>query len=199
MADVRDVLDTVEDVQRDDGRPGRLVQRGRPFGDLCRIRQARGRHRAARSGDPANPRLLLAARRHSRHAPGSVAKTHHRWPTYWRTLLSRDVRAAGADGDEVQRPLLDRPKVRAFLEQVYAQAAAQAVQMLAVFTSGPQYRHNSARQLLEAFPNVRFGRRLRLEYLSDSDHTFSSEANRTRLMELIVDWARATQFGPGAD
>ena len=200
MADVRDVLDTVEDVQR----VPRVVLVGLCSGADLSVIYAGSDKRVVGAVllDPAIPRTRGFYLRHV----GTRAMRLEAWQKlitggrpYWRTLLSRDVRAAGADGDEVQRPLLDQPKVRAFLEQVYAQAAAQAVQMLAVFTSGPQYRHNSARQLLEAFPNVRFGGRLRLEYFSDSDHTFSSEANRTRLMELIVDWARATQFGPGAD
>lgn len=199
MADVRDALDTLDDVQ-----PGRrVVLMGLCSGADLSVIYAGSDKRVVGTVllDPAIPRTRGYYVRHVVRrvlSPQSWRRLATGGPAYWRTLGLRDVRAAGADGSEEQRPLLERPEVRKYLEEVYAKAAAQAVQLLAVFTSGPQHRHNSARQLLEAFPNVRFGRRLRLEYFSDSDHTFSSEVNRTRLMEVILDWARATQFGPGA-
>ena len=200
VADVRDALDTLDDVRQ----VRRVVLMGLCSGADLSVIYAGSDKRVVGIVllDPAIPRTRGYYVRHFARRilrPQAWRKLATGGPAYWRTLRLRDGRAAGAPGSEPQLPLLERPEVRTFLEQSYAKAAAQAVQMLAVFTAGPQYRHNSARQLLEAFPNVPFGRRLRLEYFSESDHTFSSEADRARLIDLVVGWARATQFGAGAD
>ncbi len=50
--------------------------------------------------------------------------------------------------------------------------------------------------MLDALPGISFGSLLRLEYFSDSDHTFSSERNRTRMMDLVLGWIDSSKFPP---
>ena len=72
---------------------------------------------------------------------------------------------------------------------------------MAVFTGGREDQHNGAKQLLEAFPQVAFGSRLRLEFMGSADHTFTSQVDRGRLLALIAEWVgrRPTDMSPNAD
>lgn len=114
-------------------------------------------------------------------------------------LVSRLLRRDAADVDDEAQdipmtPSLDSREVRDFLEQAYRRAIDSRLQMLAVFTAGRGDRHNYRTQMLEAFPNLRFGERLQLEYFDDSDHVFTSRANRARLTELLLGWIARTGF-----
>ena len=68
------------------------------------------------------------------------------------------------------------------------------MQICAIFTAGLEDRHNYRDQLRDAFPQVAFGDQLRLDYFHDSDHMFTSEAARERLVDLVADWACGTVF-----
>jgi pimeloyl-ACP methyl ester carboxylesterase len=107
-------------------------------------------------------------------------------------------RAAPLDVESVEEPdrlpNLEHPEVRAYLQNAYGRALAQGVQFLAVLTGDRERQHNHRRQLLDAFPQVSFGPQLRLEYFRDCDHTFTSEANRDRVISLIVQWMREAAF-----
>jgi hypothetical protein len=45
--------------------------------------------------------------------------------------------------------------------------------------------------MIEALPNVSFGDRLTLEFFPGSDHTFALESDRSRLIQLILQWVSA--------
>lgn len=92
-------------------------------------------------------------------------------------------------------PSLQDTEVRAYLDGAYRATVGNGNQLLAVFTGGRESEYNYRKQFLDAFPDIPFGERLRLEYLPQADHTFDSETERDRLIELIVEWARSTVFG----
>ena len=74
---------------------------------------------------------------------------------FWNTVR----RWAGDRSDELwerHRLRLGDPEVRTFLEKAYQDAMELGIQCLAVFTSGFPHQHNYRRQLLDAFPRVRF-------------------------------------------
>jgi hypothetical protein len=73
------------------------------------------------------------------------------------------------------------------------------VRFLAVFTGKLEDQHNYPEQLLDAFPNVDFGDRIRLAYFQDAEHAFTSDADRMRLDRLVVDWAAHTAFPAGPE
>ena len=111
---------------------------------------------------------------------------------FWKAL-GRSIAPASPespDGEELPEALpdLQDSQVRTFLANVYARAAAAGVDIMAVFTGGREDRHNEAVQLLEAFPKVAFGSRLRLEFMGSADHTFTSQADRCSLLALISSW-----------
>ena len=97
-------------------------------------------------------------------------------------------------GDAAARPNLQSPEVHAVLEAGYREALAQGVQFLIALTSGVEDRHNYREQVLDAFPRIAFGERLRLEYLKGVDHTFSTEAQRGQLFRLVTAWLEGTAF-----
>lgn len=95
-----------------------------------------------------------------------------------------------------QGPNLQSPEVRNFLERAYLRCLDHSAQFLLVLTKGLEGQHNYREQVLHAFPNVAFGDRIQLEYLKDSEHTFTSEVDRMRLFRLIVDWVERTSSSP---
>jgi pimeloyl-ACP methyl ester carboxylesterase len=124
---------------------------------------------------------------------------------FWRAL-GRSVTPAAPelpDGEELGEPLPDvqDTEVRTFLADVYARAAAAGVDIMAVFTGGREDRHNEAIQLLEAFPQVAFGSRLRLEFMGSADHTFTSQSDRCSVLALISSWIgeHSGALAPSAD
>jgi pimeloyl-ACP methyl ester carboxylesterase len=89
-------------------------------------------------------------------------------------------------------PTFTHPKMRSTLEEIYQTSVNRGVQFLTVLTAGD--RQTYAEQLLEALPKVSFGDRIRLAFMDDSDHVFTSEAARVRLLRLILDWLGKTNF-----
>lgn len=142
--------------------------------------------------------------------PSMPRTPRHRWLHYRRRLLSgrswlnlvrgrnpllRSLfarRRAGAEGPP--QPSLQDPGVRAFLAGKYQAAVDSGVRILAVLTGERSYYRE---QLLDAFPTVGFGDRLRLELHASADHMFSASGDRARVIELIVEWAVATPFSAG--
>lgn len=94
------------------------------------------------------------------------------------------------DDAQAAQPTLESPQVRAALEEAYRKALGHGARILAVFAgaSGREYRMNYREQMLDAFPGVHFGDRLRLEYFKDADHTFSAEGDRSALSGVIAEW-----------
>ena len=112
---------------------------------------------------------------------------------FWNTMR----RWAGDQSDELlerHRLRLGDPEIRTFLEKAYQDAMGLGIQCLAVFTSGFPHQHNYRRQLLDAFPRVRFAGQLRLEYFHRSDHVFTLEAERARLFDMVMGWTAQTAF-----
>lgn len=99
---------------------------------------------------------------------------------------------------ERHRVKLGDPQVRSYLEKVYRSAMDHGSQCLAVFTSGFPHQHNYRRQIFDAFPAVSFKDQLRLEYFHGSDHVFTSEADRRRLFDIVMEWTRETTFAGSA-
>jgi len=91
-------------------------------------------------------------------------------------------------------PDLGGQTVPVAFERAFLAALDRGVQIFAVFTAGMEDQHNYREQLLEAFPRVPFGERLRLEYFADSDHTFSSEVLRARMVRKVGEWAASAAF-----
>lgn len=115
----------------------------------------------------------------------------------WRSLkrrLGKQAAVATELFEEARGPSLDDPAVKAFLQNAYGRVLANGVQLLAVMTSDRPRQHNHRRQFLDAFPQLNFGNQLRLEYFKKCDHTFSSQANRARLIGLVGEWMRAARF-----
>jgi pimeloyl-ACP methyl ester carboxylesterase len=101
-----------------------------------------------------------------------------------------------ASDDAWERRTLDLndPAIRGFLQNAYQRSRDLGIQCLAVFTSGMQHQHNYRRQIFDAFPEIDFKGRLRLEYFTGCDHVFSSEIDRNRLLGVIMNWAETTCF-----
>ncbi len=128
-----------------------------------------------------------------------VSIRHPLWKALRQSLTPSPATAPPGEGLDLEPlPDLQSPEVRTFLGKAYARTLSAGVQIMAVFSGGRADQHNHPRQLLEAFPDVPFGSQLRLESLGSADHTFSVEADRRRLMELIIEWA-ARQFPPARD
>jgi pimeloyl-ACP methyl ester carboxylesterase len=96
------------------------------------------------------------------------------------------------------RPDLQSPEVRTVLEQAYGSALAQGVRFLVVLTGGQEHQHNYSGQVVDAFPGVDFGGRIRSEYFEGTEHTFTSEADRARLFRLVAEWIEDAGFSAGA-
>ncbi|HTB65235.1 MAG TPA: alpha/beta hydrolase [Steroidobacteraceae bacterium] len=77
-----------------------------------------------------------------------------------------------------------------YLGKSYAASAALGMKLLAAFTALSP-RHEYARQILDAFPEVSSRGTLQLQYFPDSDHVFSSGPDRARLYRVISDWLAA--------
>lgn len=105
----------------------------------------------------------------------------------WLALRGREEPPA----DPVEAELR-KPEVRAFLGRAYAAAVARGVRLLAIGTGD---RGTYRNQLVDAFPGIAFADRLQLEYFGDSDHMFTLEVHRARVIELVVGWAARTRFG----
>jgi alpha-beta hydrolase superfamily lysophospholipase len=121
------------------------------------------------------------------------------------SLWSRWRARPAASAAEVDEPIppgpdLQSPEVKAVLERAYQAALDNDNQLLVLFTEGREEIHNYREQLLDAYPNLKWGSRLRLEYFYDCDHTFTTEACRQHLVATVVDWIGKSPFTnhPGA-
>ena len=113
----------------------------------------------------------------------------------WRWLTRRVAHLTQRDGStEADAPSLSSREIQAILERALRTAVDRRVRCLGVFTAGLERQLNYREQLLDAFHRVPFGGLLRLEYFANSDHTFSAEAERARLIRLIEDWTQSTPF-----
>jgi pimeloyl-ACP methyl ester carboxylesterase len=114
---------------------------------------------------------------------------------FWRVLKpglapeSEPAPAQPADEPALEPPPdLQTLQVRTFLENAYARTVAAGIDILAIFTGGREDQHNDPRQLIEAFPTVAFGSRLQLECIGSADHTFTSQTDRSRLLDVVASW-----------
>jgi pimeloyl-ACP methyl ester carboxylesterase len=141
---------------------------------------------------PHTPRYYLNhyARRATRLSSWmNIARGKH---PLWHALGQRMGGAGHAEvPEEGPRADLDSPEAKAFLSNAYAAAHRSGNRFLAVLTAEREDHHNYREQLIDAFPDVPFGDRLQLEYHEGTDHTFTAEADRERVIEGIVGWIRA--------
>jgi alpha/beta superfamily hydrolase len=86
---------------------------------------------------------------------------------------------------------IEDPKIRAQIEESYRLAIDRKLKMLMVLTGGLERQHNYRRQLFDAFPHLRFGDLLKMEYWADVDHIFSHPADRERLFGKVESWLDA--------
>ena len=108
--------------------------------------------------------------------------------------LSNVREAAGPSSNEPIDPRLSDDELRKILESHYRTCVLADVKMLALFTGGMPGYHNYREQLIDAFPDVAFGDLLTLEYAPQSDHAFTSEANRELLRQSVLRWLQSTKF-----
>lgn len=106
--------------------------------------------------------------------------------------LARRVAGNRVDVEGPQRVDLQSPEVRAYLEDAYRKALEQDIRFLAVFTGTLEDKHNYREQVLDAFPKVRFGERMRLEYFETAEHTFTAEVDRERLYRVVAEWVEGS-------
>jgi pimeloyl-ACP methyl ester carboxylesterase len=73
------------------------------------------------------------------------------------------------------------------------------VEMLVVYTGGLEWQYNYREQFRDMFPDEAASARIRVEFLEDSDHTFSAEAHKAWLVNLATSWmASVVSKGDGA-
>jgi pimeloyl-ACP methyl ester carboxylesterase len=83
------------------------------------------------------------------------------------------------------------------LKECYRKAIDGGVRILAVFT-GETTRQTYREQMFDAFPDIEFGDQLKLEFFEGTDHVFTSEKDRARLYDTILDWMTTNQPRPAA-
>ncbi len=115
----------------------------------------------------------------------------------WRVVARRSPKVATQEWAPDQLSFKN-PEIRAFVEKSYFEAVRGGNHLLAIFTGGMRYQHNYRRQLLDAMPNVRFGKQLRIEYLPRCDHTFMFADDRRWLFDRVKAWLRTTSFADRA-
>jgi pimeloyl-ACP methyl ester carboxylesterase len=113
-------------------------------------------------------------------------------PSFVRRTLIDFLISSVAPNREPKYPTLSNRKIRAQLERVYQISVNRGVKFLTIFTGSG--RQSYPEQLIDAFPNVQFSDQLRLESFGGSDHTFTSETARRRLLKLILEWLTETGF-----
>ncbi len=188
MADLRDVLDWLERTRQ----ISRVILIGLCSGADHAVLYG---HTDARIAglvllDPTIPTTL----RHAMH----FAVRRLMDPRTWRRLFTgrsrvfgmswRLLRRMSRPGSRSRADPLQSIRSRRAIEQHYQASVARGIAMLAVFT-GESTRQTYREQMIDAFPGVSFGDRLRLEYFPDSDHLFSLASNRAELTRLVLHWA----------
>jgi dienelactone hydrolase len=193
LADIREVLDWLESTRR----AQRIVLIG-----LC----SGGDHAALYGGSDSRVVGAVLIDPSMPHTRGYYLRHYGRrllrlrsWFSLATTALS-SLRSADKTSEthvDDLGPNVNAPEVRMFLERGYQAAVDQGVQILTVLTGGREHLHNYRDQLVDAFDSVSFGTSLRVEYFGDADHTFDAETERTRLINLIVEWTCQTPFVAG--
>jgi pimeloyl-ACP methyl ester carboxylesterase len=89
-----------------------------------------------------------------------------------------------------QRYPLQNRVPRQTIERHYRNSVDSGIEILAIFTEETT-RQTYREQMIEALPNVSFGDRLTLEFFPGSDHTFALESDRSRLIQVILQWVSA--------
>lgn len=152
--------------------------------------------------------LNRAARRLSRLARKSPAEALKRIIAPLRAQTERASPAAGggapegagpsqtpADGEETIADIdaqLSDAEIRAQFLPAYQRMIAADQRILAIFTGGLEDQHNYREQLLDAYPEVAFADRLSLHYMAETDHSFTSEANRKAMFDVVLPWLETT-------
>ncbi len=88
------------------------------------------------------------------------------------------------------KPASAHPPLHARLAASYGATARGGVRVLAAFTA-PSTRHSYPQQMIDAFPQFRALDHLQIAHFPDSDHLFSAQEQRERLLRLIGDWIAA--------
>ena len=112
-------------------------------------------------------------------------------------LLKRILRRQNnieADETEPISPPVDDRQLRTELEIQYRQCVLSCVKILAIFTGGSPRNHNYREQLTDSLPSVEFGDQLTLEYVPQSDHSFTSQSNLEVLNQCVLRWLQTTSF-----
>jgi hypothetical protein len=115
-----------------------------------------------------------------------------------RARMSRLRGSSASDEAFRGQPDLDSKEVRAYLVNAYRRALEQEISFLAIFTGDREFLYNYRNQMLDALKGLVFGNRLQLEYFSGCDHTFSSEAQRNDLLDLVAVWMEKRDFVRGS-
>jgi pimeloyl-ACP methyl ester carboxylesterase len=109
----------------------------------------------------------------------------------WQRIRARMQRALSPDDntDAVTSRMLGEFVKRT--RTAFTTLVRRDVKLIATFTSGLPGQHNYPGQLAEAFPEVDFGRLLRVEYFRETDHTFTLVQNQARLLSVLTEWAES--------
>jgi pimeloyl-ACP methyl ester carboxylesterase len=126
---------------------------------------------------------------------------------YWGVVRRRRIVAAAAwrargneaASGEVVHTRLGEKKTKRFIEDAYQLAVQRGLKLLMVLTDGQPRQHNYRRQVFDAFPRVKFGNLLALEYFTEVDHLFSDEMHRDRLFRRIENWLNDCGFARAAE
>jgi pimeloyl-ACP methyl ester carboxylesterase len=90
---------------------------------------------------------------------------------------------------------LDDLRFHNYLKQSYRNAIDNGVRILAVFTDETT-RQTYREQMFDAFPEIEFGDQLKVEFFPGTDHVFTSERDRTRLYDIVLNWMTTMQACP---
>jgi pimeloyl-ACP methyl ester carboxylesterase len=105
---------------------------------------------------------------------------YHSMKLKMKALFGRDEAVSEFDPND--------PIIRKRLSHVYQGMVDNKVEVFAIFTGGMQHRHCYREQLLDAFPEVKFTDRLRLEYFDAHDHHFEWPPHRAWLLASVQSW-----------
>ena len=104
----------------------------------------------------------------------------------YRLRSKRDLRPAS----------LEDLRFHNYLKECYRNAIDSGVHILAVFT-GETTRQTYREQMFDAFPDIEFGDQLKLEFFEGTDHVFTSEKDRARLYDIVLNWMTTRQAHAG--
>ena len=102
-------------------------------------------------------------------------------------MFMRKVPPILQSGWKARRRLLPNPNSRRTLERRYQKLVENGTKILAIFTAETT-RQTYREQMIDALPNVSFGDLLKLEFFPGSNHTFMLGSDRSRLIQLILEW-----------